>query len=80
MSYRRLILYFSLYFRNELNAISFEARIEIPRTFIRSRQKEKEHRITLKNHIEWLDDFQQLNRALELCHIDDWYCLHVYIS
>lgn len=57
-----------------------ERTVEIPLTFIRCRQNEKDRRITLKNCIEWLDDFQWLNRTLELCHMDDWYCLHVYIT
>lgn len=33
-----------------------------------------------KPSIEWLDDFQWLDSALELCHMDDWYCLPVYVA
>lgn len=53
---RWLILYFSLYFRNESNAVPFEARIEIPHIFVRSsapgKNREKERGINLKNCIE----------------------------
>lgn len=55
MSYRRLILYFSLYFRNELNTVPFEARIEIPHSFVHSflaKKGRKKRGINLKNCVQ----------------------------
>lgn len=62
MSYRRLILYFSLYFRNELNAVPFETRIEIPHTFVRSfvpgRKKRRERTWNKSKKLYRVGDFQ----------------------